>query len=220
MFGRLPEPGRAKTRLIPALGAEGAAALYQAFLDDALRWMPEVDDRELWVPDRPGALETLRDRYPEARIRTQPAGSLGRRLHAAFAAAFAERVDHAVVVGSDHPTLPPDCLRRAFRGLRGAHLMLGPTSDGGYYALGLRRYAWPGAAALFEDAPWSTPDLLAWTRRCAARSDLCHAELPSWYDVDRPEDLARMVGDLAPGSATWAVWRAISEERREPVETP
>lgn len=198
-----------KTRLISTLSAEAVAQLYQAFLDDAMRWAPAVESRELWVPDRPGALETLGQRYPEARIRIQPAGSLGDRVRHAFDAAFADGVDYAVVVGSDHPTLPAGNVDGAFKALKAAHLVLGPTHDGGYYLVGLRRYAWPGAAGLFEGAPWSDPSLLGWTRARAVELDLCHVELPTWYDVDRPEDLVRMARDLAPGSASAETWSRL-----------
>jgi len=202
LFGRLPEPGHTKTRLAPAIGSEGAAILYEAFLDDLVGLEVGVADRELWVPDRPGAIHRLGLRYPRLRVRLQPAGDLGGRLRAAFDAAFEEGVDHAVIIGSDHPTLPAELVRRAFHGLRTADLVVGPTLDGGYYAIGLRRYGWPDAAGLFEGAPWSTPDLLEWTRGQATNLDLCHVELPDWYDVDTPADLERLRADVAPGSAT------------------
>lgn len=210
VFGRLPEPGHVKTRLHPAMEPEQAADLYQGFLDDAMAWATEVEDRELWVPDRPDAEARLGARYPGARIRLQPEGSLGDRLAAAFDVSFSEGVDYVVVAGSDHPTLPLDLIGRFFRALRAAHLALGPTRDGGYYAIALRRYAWPQARGLFEAAPWSTPELLAWTRERAEVLDLCHVELPAWYDVDRPEDLNAMSEDLRPESATARAWARIT----------
>ena len=215
LFGRLPRPGEVKTRLIPAIGARGAARLYQAFLDDAVASASSAGDLELWVPDAPGAVEQLSARYPGAAIRLQPEGDLGDRLRAAFGAAFAEGVDHAVVLGSDHPTLPPGHVERALRALRGAHLVLGPAEDGGYYAIGLRRYCWPAAAGLFEGAPWSTPDLLEWTRRRAADLALCHVELPVWYDVDGPDDLERLHGDVRAGSATGRALAALNLDMAE-----
>lgn len=216
MFGRAPEPGRAKTRLIPALGASGAATLYAAFLDDVIGWAPSVAPVELWAPDDAGAIGTLRARYPGVAVRPQPAGGLGVRLSGAFDSAFREGMDYAVALGSDHPTLPPAYIERGFLALHAAHLVLGPTRDGGYYALGLRRLAWPRARALFDGAPWSTPRLLDWTRARAGELDLCHVELPGWYDVDEPGDLDRLVADLRPGSATLRAWRAL-EPGRAPV---
>ncbi|MDX1395064.1 MAG: TIGR04282 family arsenosugar biosynthesis glycosyltransferase [Gemmatimonadota bacterium] len=215
LFGRVPRPGEAKTRLIPAIGTEGAARLYRAFLDDAVAMASSARELELWVPDTPGAVERLSRRYPDLAIRLQPDGDLGGRLRAAFDAAFAEGVDYAVILGSDHPTLPPEYVERAFRAQRGAHLVLGPTEDGGYYAIGLRRYCWPGAAGLFDGAPWSTSDLLEWTRRRAQDLALCHVELPVWYDVDEPADLERLRADVRVGSATGRALTALNLERPE-----
>ena len=217
VFGRLPEPGFVKTRLVPALSEKDASHLYQSFLDDALRSAVKIDSLELWVPKRPGAFEQLSLRYPQVTVRFQPEGSLGEKLAAAFEASFSDGMDYVLAVGSDHPTLPPDYLSQGFRALRRAHIVLGPTDDGGYYAVGMRRYAWPEAAGLFVTAPWSTPELLRWTRRRARELDLLHEELPVWYDVDRPEDVWRMEDDLDVESATAKVWASI--RRRIDPET-
>lgn len=216
VFGRLPEPGHVKTRLHPELTREGSAVLYEAFLDDAMKLAPDGVAVELWVPDRPGAVERLGARYPAARTRLQPEGSLGDRLEAAFVRAFDERVDRAVAIGSDHPTLPPDLVVRAFDALAASPLALGPSLDGGYYAVGLRGSAWPRARGLFAGAPWSTAGLFAWTRARAASLRLGCVELPPWYDVDRPADLARMAGDLTEGSATAGAWARLAPPTVEP----
>ena len=162
------------------------------------------------MPERPGALERLGARYPAARVRLQPEGSLGVRLDMAFARAFGEGADCAVAVGSDHPTLPAGFVERAFEALGAGPLVLGPSSDGGYYAIGAHRSAWPAARTLFADAPWSTPGLLAWTRDRIESLGLECAELPEWYDVDRPEDLARMLRDLKEGSRTARAWARLA----------
>lgn len=210
VFGRLPEPGYVKTRLQPRLTGEECAALYEAFLDDVMRLAPDGVGVELWVPERPGALERLGARYPAARIRLQPGGSLGDRLATAFACAFSEGADRAVAVGSDHPTLPAGFVEGAFDGLGASPLVLGPTRDGGYYAIGARRLVWPAARGLFADAPWSSSGLLAWTRARMASLRLDYTELPEWYDVDRPEDLPRMVRDLTDESATARAWARLA----------
>ncbi len=209
-------PGGVKTRLAPALGSRGAATLYLAFLDDTLRAALAVagSEVELWVPDDSAGRAELAARYPGLRVRRQHGRGLGARLCGAFASSFEEGVDYVLVTGSDHPTLPPSYLRRALDALRGAHLVLGPTEDGGYYAVGLRRYAWPAAAGLFERIPWSTSRVLDATRERAERLGLCHVELPSWYDVDVPEDLARLEADAAPTSATARALRELEGSPR------
>ena len=214
VFGRFPEAGVTKTRLIPALGASGAARLYQAFLDDTIataRGLPSVL-AELWVPPRDGAEAMLSARYPDLPLRWQRGDDLGARMSDAFESVFSEGADYAVITGSDHPTLPADYLGRAFSALIAAHLVLGPSTDGGYWAIGLRRYAWPKARPLFADVPWSTSRVLDLTRRRAVELDLCHVELPVWYDVDEPTELQRLKRDAAPDSQSSAVLRALTSE--------
>jgi len=202
LFGKLPEPGRTKTRLAPRLGVDGAARLYQAFLDDAVQTCERVvARRELWVVARPG-VEALADRYPRLKLRLQAEGDLGDRLRDAFAASFAAGADRVLIVGSDHPTLPPAYLRRGLQALANVDVSLGPTRDGGYYAVGLGRSGWPRAAALFDGVPWSTCAVLVSTLERARALSLRVARLPSWYDVDEPEQLEALRRQVPASSCT------------------
>jgi len=211
IFAKLPEPGRVKTRLIPSLGPDGAALLYEAFLDDTIDLCRGVKDvgLEIWVagggsaPDeeREGAAYFHR-RHPGLRFRYQVGADLGDRLRGAFETAFEEGCDDVVVTGSDHPTLPIGYVRRAFTALTATEVVVGPSADGGYYLIGLRRQTWPKAAGLFADVPWSTPEVLRATRERARGLELRHVELPEWYDVDDPSDLPRLGRDADAGSHT------------------
>ena len=216
LFAKVPEPGRAKTRLAPGLGEEGAARLYQAFLDDAIALCGRVEGAslELWASGdaRPaggaagspgaGVREYFAGRYPELPVRLQSGRDLGERLSGAFESSFAADADHVVIVGSDHPTLPSSYLDQAFSALVDAPLVIGPSADGGYYAIGLARHAWPEAASLFVGVPWSTPAVLETTRRTARRLGIGHVELPKWYDVDDPSGLRRLRREADPASHT------------------
>lgn len=204
VFGKAPEAGRTKTRLAPALGERGAAILYGAFLDDLVgrtRSVP-AERRELWAPRRPGAARKLAARFPDLVLRWQRGEDLGERLADAFLRAFDEGADRVLIVGSDHPTLPSSHLRSGLDALESADVVLGPTEDGGYYAIGLRRSARLAAPDLFVGLPWSTSEVRDRTLCRAEARGLATAELPAWYDVDDLEDLARLRSDLAPGSAT------------------
>lgn len=213
LFGKLPEPGRTKTRLSPRLGEEAAARLYRGFLDDAAEIVRAVEaaGRELWIGRREGARRTLARRYPFLDVRWQPAGDLGRRMRVALGAAFRSGAERALVFGSDHPTLPASHLAEMLDRLDGADASLGPTADGGYYALALRRSAWPAARQLFEGIDWSTSSVLDQTRSRARAAGLSVHEAPAWYDVDEPADLARLRRDVRPGSATHRVLEALGE---------
>lgn len=213
LFGKVPAAGSAKTRLAPVLGEEGAARLYRAFLDDTVRRterVPDVERRSLWLAGGESGRAELGRRYPDLSVRPQRGEDLGTRMAGALRAAFGDGAARAVIVGTDHPTLPPARLARAFRWLRSVDLVLGPSDDGGYYAAGVRREAWPEAREIFRDVPWSTGRVLEVTRTRAEGIDLSRRELEPWYDVDRPEELARLGRDAGPGSESARVLRELA----------
>lgn len=215
VFGKRPRPGRVKTRLAPAVGERAAARLYAAFLDDVLaRCRAAGEQPELWLPGpEEGAAPPGPARRHGVDVRRQPEGGLGERLRAAFDAAFGEGARRAVVVGSDHPTLPPEHVRRAFDALAHVEACVGPTEDGGYWGVGLRGDAWPRAARLFAAVPWSTPDVLETTIARAEEADLTLSRLDVWYDVDDPSDLGRLRRDVREGSATAAELARLERRR-------
>ena len=145
IFARWPEPGKAKTRLIPSLGAEGAADLYRKLL--------ELTVREARASDLPFHLRVT-GKEPEAfrawlgddlDVRHQGDGDLGEKL--------ARVPIPGLMIGSDCPGLTAALLREAASVLPGRRAVIGPASDGGYWLLGLAE-PYP---ALFADMPWSTP---------------------------------------------------------------
>lgn len=211
IFAKPAVPGRVKTRLIPALTPEAAAALQVAFLEDVIEIVRAAVDSEaeLVVSGDEDTAEAFRRRYPGHRVTLQRGADLGARLLAAFEESFVGSTRRAIVLGSDHPTLPHGHVATALERLSEVDAVLGPSRDGGYYLVGLSRDGWPRSAALFQDVPWSTPEVLAVSLDRARRSDLMLALLPEWYDVDRPEDLERLWLDARPGSATLACLRGL-----------
>ncbi|MCC7387019.1 MAG: TIGR04282 family arsenosugar biosynthesis glycosyltransferase [Deltaproteobacteria bacterium] len=209
VMGKIPVPGRVKTRLAAALGDEAAARLYRAFLEDVFD-VVEAARAEArpagldFAPFFSCALDGAADHAasvalapPGFEIVAQGAGDLGERIEATRAAT---RADHAVIIGSDAPTMSPSRIVEALERLAATpaiDAVLGPTEDGGYDLIGLRGPE-PG---LLAGIPWSTPRVLAATRTAAARGGLRLAELAVGYDVDQPVDLARVFEDAGrPGS--------------------
>ena len=185
VFARAPRPGRCKTRLIPALGATGAAALQRRL---ALRTVQEACGTgapvELWcAPDTHHAFFARCRRAPGVRLRRQPAGDLGRRMALALRAAAGP----AVLVGSDCPGLTAADLRAALAALARHDCVLQPSTDGGYVLIGARRLE-PRALAGIH---WSSGRELAQTRRRFARLGLRWTELPARDDLDTPGDYRR-----------------------------
>lgn len=211
LFGRVPEAGTTKTRLAPALGEDGAARLYSAFLEDTVRRTAAVaaERRSLWLAGAESGRDRLGERHPGLEVRPQEGDDLGARMAHALEAAFGAGAGRVLIVGTDHPTLPADRLERAFGLLESADLVLGPSDDGGYYAVGLRREAWPAGADIFREVPWSTERVLEVTRERADSIGLSRRELEEWYDVDRPSELDRLRSDADSESRSLRVLRAL-----------
>jgi uncharacterized protein len=185
IFTRYPRPGQAKTRLIPALGPEGAARLQKAMTQHSL-----LQARGLKGPIAiyyaNGEERELRDWLGEDLCYfTQAAGDLGAKMLGAFCDTLGEEAGAAVIIGTDCPGIDTQLLAQTFQALQTSDLVLGPALDGGYYLIGLRRVI----PELFENIPWSTDQVLSQTLAIANRLNLSIHLLPELPDIDRPEDL-------------------------------
>jgi uncharacterized protein len=190
LFARLPVAGKVKTRLIPALGAEGTAALHRRLVLRALRTAHALcrsQDVELeirFAGDNANEMQHwLGDNW---RYRPQCEGDLGQRMAGAFADSFREGSSATVVIGSDCPSLTHEILALAFKSLQSNPIVFGPANDGGYYLAGLTRLL-PG---LFQDIAWGTATVLAHSLEKAARLGNKPGLLQPLDDIDRPKDLA------------------------------
>lgn len=189
VLARFPAPGDVKTRLIPALGAEGAAALQRELTAHTLAWAGAAlreTGGELEVRFAGGAEADIRQTCgPSFRYRPQGGGDLGARMLEAFEVAAAEGIGRALVIGSDCPGLDAQRLREASGMLAGHDLVLGPADDGGYYLIGLRA----PEPRLFEDIAWGGAGVCRETLERARALRLRTALLAPLGDIDRPADL-------------------------------
>lgn len=198
VFAKAARPGRAKTRLAadPRVGLDGAARLAEAFLRDTLDHASSVPGVELvleYAPsDERAWFEALDER---ARLEPQADGDLGERMRSSLEREFARGARRVVIVGSDTPHLEPASIERAFAALIDADLVLGPSSDGGYYLVGLRRRA----DALFQGVAWSTSSVLSKTLELARASNLSSTLLEMLTDVDEHSDLERLLAAARAG---------------------
>ena len=201
VLARAPVPGRAKTRLIPALGARGAAELHAWLVRRTLATVTAVEGvtTELWCDPATADpfFRALAAEMPVT-LRQQCAGDLGARMSVALRDALASS-ERAVLIGTDCVDLAVEDLREALARLAtGADAVLGPVADGGYWLIGLRRWH----PNLFEGIRWGGEDVLEQTRGVLTRLGWAWHELSLRHDVDRPEDLARLPGPAAgrPGA--------------------
>lgn len=191
VFAKAPVAGEVKTRLLPALGAEGAAMLHRRLTDVALRAACTAAPGcvELWcAPDTSHPAFAAMAREHAVTLHVQAGADLGERMAQALADALT-RSQCVLLIGSDIAVMSADILRDAFDVLRGgADVVAAPAEDGGYVLIGLSR----PAPELFRDMTWSTPHVMDETRRRARLADLRLAELPALWDVDNPSDLQRL----------------------------
>lgn len=201
IFVKEPLPGQVKTRLCPPLSGEAAARLYQCFLEDILEEMGQLEGISLALACSPaGAMDFFRKLAPTGVLLfPQEGAGLGERLTRAFDRGFAEGFVTVLVRNSDSPDLPREVVVAGRQALEtgGADLVLGPSPDGGYYLVGLKK----PRPRLFQGISWSSASVLADTLEKARSLSLAVELLPPWADIDTIADLRGFAaGPLLPGA--------------------
>lgn len=190
VFAKAPIPGQAKTRLIPRLGAEGAADLQRRLLRRTLETAvgARLGPVSLWCA--PSCAHPVFTAYRDdwgLSLFEQQGDDLGARMLHTFKVLCVE--GPVLLIGTDCPALGMATLQRAASILReGQDAVFLPAEDGGYVLIGLRR---PGSS-LFIDMPWGTERVMMETRRHLTRLGWQWAEPEILWDVDRPEDFDRL----------------------------
>jgi rSAM/selenodomain-associated transferase 1 len=199
VFAKAPVAGQAKTRLVPALGPDGAAALARRLLDHA------VGQAGAAARSLHASLELCVTPHAEhdafarlalghgLELTTQGGGDLGARMDRALRRSL-WHADRALLMGTDAPALDAAMLLQAAQALEDADAVFVPAFDGGYALVGLRA----PAPRLFDGMAWSTPGVMQATRERARAVGLHLAELPPLADIDEPADLVHLP----------AAWRA------------
>lgn len=194
IMAKAPQAGYAKTRLIPALGAHAAARLQRELTLQALvtAQAAQIGPVTLWcAPDANHRFFRALRRCCAVDCRDQAQGDLGTRMSHTFAG------QPLVLIGTDCPVLTPTHLHQAATALRSGHdAVFAPAEDGGYALVGLRR----PAPEIFCAIDWGSDQVMRQTRQRLASAKLRWLEMPTLWDIDRPDDLAR--------------WRAIDPAGR------
>jgi rSAM/selenodomain-associated transferase 1 len=192
VFAKAPVPGQVKTRLLPRLGAHGAAALQARLLEYAISKAADagIGRLELWcAPDTHHPFLRECARRFDADLKAQGLGNVGQRMRNALAAASEEGCS-ALLMGSDCPSLQAEDLLAAVDALRAGHdAAFVPAEDGGYVLIATRQ----APAALFDGIEWGGPLVMAQTRERLSRLGWRWRELQPRWDIDRPEDYDRLL---------------------------
>ena len=199
VFLRWPEPGRAKTRLIPSLGPHRAADVYRRMAERVLDVVRNYD--------RPGLLRVAYLDPPERaddvaawigngfHMLAQPDGDMGRRLEDAFVGMFRKKARRVLAIGTDCVEITHEILDEAYEALERCDAAIGPALDGGYYLMGLNR----PCHHVFRGIPWSSDRVLRETLGRLRSCGLVVRLLPPLLDIDTPEDLKADRSGLTTG---------------------
>ncbi|MBX3635900.1 MAG: TIGR04282 family arsenosugar biosynthesis glycosyltransferase [Rubrivivax sp.] len=202
VFAKAPVAGLAKTRLAPALGADGAAAVAARLLDHAVRAAVDAGVGPVELCTAPDATHPAFVQLQRAfglRLTMQGDGDLGRRMDRALTRVLRDH-DIVLLTGTDAPALDASRLREAAAALgseAAPDAVFVPALDGGYALVGLRR----PAPTLFSGVPWSTPQVMAATRERAREAGLRCTELAPVADIDEPADLIHLPAGWLDGVA-------------------
>ncbi|MBQ7092403.1 MAG: TIGR04282 family arsenosugar biosynthesis glycosyltransferase [Clostridia bacterium] len=198
-FTRVPRPGLTKTRLMPMLSGEQCAMLHTAFLLDIAE-VYRISDADLFVSFAPDPdIQPLRDIFPfAAGFFPQQGSDLGERMFNAIAYVIGLGYDAVILTGSDLPRLTYEHISCSFAALEKADVVIGPTSDGGYYLIGMKRASF----APFDVQGYGGSTVYQSTINAISKAGLTFALAPMCDDTDTPEDLHALAKAVSPDSHT------------------
>jgi rSAM/selenodomain-associated transferase 1 len=209
VFCREPIEYQVKTRLLGSMSPAAAAALSDAFIRDALAKAASVRPARIVIAasavggiERSKYFQRLARRY-NAELIDQGGGSLGRRMARALELFSSSG---ALLIGTDTPSLPAALLDANLGALRRTRVVIAPSLDGGYYAVGVRGALPP----IFTAIRWGTSSVFASTVKRLKRAGIPYALGPAWYDVDRWADVMLLAAHL----------RMLARMRRRAVSSP
>ncbi len=200
VFAKNPVPNQVKTRLVPTLSPEQAATLYTAFLTDGCAVLATLSDVDLIIAYTP--TEARSDLQAligdDVLYIPQTGANLGERLASATQWATEQKYTKILLVGSDSPTLPIAYVSKAVTLLNSQDIIIGPSTDGGYYLIGFSATNVATTVPfVFENIAWSTESVFQQTLARIRSLKATVGLLPPWYDVDTAEDLAFLYAHIS-----------------------
>ena len=186
IFIKNPVAGEVKTRLGASIGSANALQVYKKLLSHTREIAVQVKcDREIWYSSMIDRRDSWNSDLFEKKL--QQGRNLGVRMSGAFQQAFEAGYEKAVIIGSDCPELEPQHIEDAFDALRSEDAVIGPSEDGGYYLLGMKKYT----PEIFSDIEWSTSSVFEETKRHFEQLGLTCKTLEVLNDIDTIEDLKK-----------------------------
>jgi hypothetical protein len=198
VMAKAPLARQVKTRLMPALSADDAAAVARALLLDQLAHLTAIADVELYLAYTPAAERELFQELapPGFYLFPQQGDDLGARMANVFDTLHARGYRNMVLIGGDLAPVPAEIFAEAFAFLNNElqRVVFGPSRDGGYYLVGCNQ----PAPRIFDGMSWSHDKVLAQTLNKLASLKIDWRLLPDWFDVDTVDDLRHLRATLNP----------------------
>ena len=201
LFTRFPEPGTTKTRLIPKLGPQGAAALQRKMTELMIkraRQLRSHQQTDIFIYYEGGtALQMEQWLGKDLHFAKQQGDDIGQRMYNAFLDGSTDGVEQIVLIGCDIPSIDNAILTNAFSSLTSHTVTIGPSTDGGYYLIGIHLQAIPWLlSSLFTNITWSTSKVYKQTIAALQKHQITFTPLPLLRDIDRPDDLETLPSEL------------------------
>jgi rSAM/selenodomain-associated transferase 1 len=209
LFLKYPERGAVKTRLTGALGDDLALDLYSCFLTDISVMTRQVNAETIIVYSGPEGVSF--STFPGAQCLLQRGADIGERMYFAFLDVFSQGFERCMLMGSDIPDLPAGLVNNAFNELSSVDIVLGPSTDGGYYLIGCKQSGL--RQSIFSGIPWSTAGVFSETLRRVAESGLAFAQLSRWSDIDELDDLKKFYEKNSSRAATSQVMKFLNANK-------
>ncbi len=186
IFIKNPVPGKVKTRLAVNIGNKKAYVVYKNLLNKTIKNVSDLDvKKEVWYSEFIDRQDHIDPKKFDKK--KQKGRNLGERMSTAFTSVFNNGFGKAVIIGSDCPELTAEVIEEAYAKLDESDLVLGPSMDGGYYLLGMKK----NHSELFTGIEWSTETVYKSTVQKAELLNLTIATLPVLNDIDTLDDLEK-----------------------------
>lgn len=209
IFTRVPAPGKTKTRLGKALSPADCAKAHGAFLLDVFRKCRSLPDTVFVFHTDDAPVRILRDLLHTSRnLFPQSGGDLGERMYRAIADVLGRGYEKCVLIGSDIPTVKPGCIEGAFQKLDEADIVFGPSVDGGYYLVGMKK----PYKAVFDHQIYGNESVLEKAVRTVLDTGCSYALEAPCQDIDEPEDLWRLAQKISRGEEACPFTEAFLKE--------
>jgi len=194
LFTRFPQAGTTKTRLIPLLGAEGAATLQKELTEkiaDEIQVLKRQLDIKSSVYFCGGNTNKMRKWLGNSFDYTeQPAGDIGRKMRLGFTMSFHNGAQSTILIGSDIPDLSADIIKQGYHCLKNSEIVIGPSKDGGYYLIGCTaKHQHHLLPLLFDNMSWSNSEVLSITVDRLETQGITYTLLEVLQDIDCPQDI-------------------------------